>query len=257
MTAAVAIARNSFREAVRDRILLTLVIFAVLMLGAAVLFTQMSFGVVSQALINFSLAAITFFGVLIAVFLGNQLVSKEIERRTAYTLLAHPVRRSELVLGKFFGLLLTLVVNCGVMMAGFLLVLAYVLGGWRSGEGVLFAAAWLIFLELALLTAISLLFSSFSSPVMAAIFSLSLFVIGNFDNDLRTLGDSARSHFVRWAVRVLSWVLPNFSGFNIVAGAAHFHPVGAAYVALTTLYAVVYTAAMLGIAAVILENRDL
>lgn len=257
MQAISAVARNTFREAVRDRVLFSLVFFAVAMVGAAVLFTQMSFGIGPQALINFSLTAITMLGVIIAVFLGNQLVSKEIERRTLYTLLAHPVRRSEFVLGKFSGLLSTIIVNCGLMMLAFVLALTWLLRGFSPGESSLIAAAWFIFLQLAVLTAVSLLFSCFSSPLLAAMFSLGLFVIGNFDGELRTLGQNAHSFVVKWLVVALSYVLPNFSNFNIVTAVSHFHPASAGLIALNSGYAVLYCTILLIISSAIIENKDL
>jgi ABC-type transport system involved in multi-copper enzyme maturation permease subunit len=257
MQAISAVARNAFREAIRDRILFSLLFFALLMVSAAILFTQMSFGIPSESLVNFSLTAITFFGVIIAVFLGNQLVSKEIEKRTLYTLLAHPVKRTEFVLGKFCGLLLTLVVNCGLMMLAFLIALTFVQRGFVSGEGALGVAAWLIFLQLALLTGLSLLFSCFSSPLLAALFSLALFIVGNFTGDLRALGQATHSAAGRNVLVLASYLLPSFSDFNVVTAASHFQHISGGFVLLDTAYAVTYSAILLIAAAAIMEKKDL
>lgn len=257
-SAILSVSRNAYREAIRDRILFSLVFFAVLMVGAAVLFSQMSFGIDAGALINFSLAAITLLGVIIAVFLGNQLVAKEIERRTLYTLLAHPVRRTHFLIGKFAGLVETLVVNCGLMGVALFLALLYVLPGHvAAGEWSLLAALYFILLELAVLTAIALVFSCISSPVLAAVFTLALFVVGSFDSELRTLGQSSRQwlggHLAVW----LSYVLPNFGSFNIATAASHFAPISWTLVGLNTAYAVVYCAIALAFASAIFENKDL
>lgn len=257
-SAILSVSRNAYREAIRDRILFSLLFFAVLMVGAAVLFSQMSFGIAADSLINFSLAAITLLGVIIAVFLGNQLVSKEIERRTLYTLLAHPVRRTHFLLGKFAGLVWTLVVNCGLMGVALFLALLYVLPAHVvAGEWSLLAALYFILLALAVLTAIALLFSCFASPVLAAVFTLALFVIGNFDDNLRALGESSQQwlggHLAIW----ISYVLPNFGDFNVATAASHFMPIGWRLIGLNTAYAVVYCGVALAIAGAIFENKDL
>lgn len=258
MHAIAAVSRNAYREAIRDRILFSLLFFAVLMVGAAVLFSQMSFGINAEALINFSLAAITLLGVIIAVFLGNQLVSKEIERRTLYTLLAHPVRRTHFLIGKFAGLVWTLVVNCGLMGVVLFLALLYVLPTHvAAGEWSLAGALYFILLQLAVLTAIALLFSCFSSPVMAAVFTLALFVVGSFDRELRTLGQSSQQWLGGHLAIALSYVLPNFGGFNIATAASHFAPLSWSLVGLNTLYAAVYCGIALAIASAVFENKDL
>lgn len=253
-----AVARNAFREAIRDRILFSLAFFAVLMIGAALLFAQMSFGVAAGALINFSLATITLLGVVIAIFLGNQLVAKEIERRTLHTLLAHPVRRAQFLLGKFAGLTATLAVNCGLMgLALFLALLAVLPGHVAPGESALAAAVFFILLALAVLTALALLFSTISSPVLAAIFTLGVFIVGNFDADLRALGESSRGRLGGHLAILASYLLPNFGAFNWVTAAAHFSAPSWRLLALNTLYAAVYSAVALVIAAAVFENKEL
>ena len=114
------IALNTFREAVRDRVLYNLVAFAVLMCGTAILVGQISFGIEKLVVINLGLTAVSLFGVVISIFIGIGLVSKEIEKRTLYTLLSRPVRRWEFVVGKFLGLVGTLFVNTFFMAIGVL-----------------------------------------------------------------------------------------------------------------------------------------
>ncbi len=252
-----AIAGNSFREAIRDRWLLSLAGFAVLMAGAALLFTQMSLGIAVGALINFSLAALTFLGALMAVRLGNQLGAKEIERRTAYALLAHPVRRWELVVGKFAGLLLALTVNTSLMGLALAAALSWLQGGWHSGESAVLAALYCVWLELVLLTAVSRFFSSFASTGQAAVFSLSLFLIGNFNGALRGLSAAAKQGPGRWLPQWTADILPNFGGLNLTTAASHFLPVSTRLLGWNTLYVLLYGAAMLFVSAVIFEFRDL
>ena len=129
------IAFNTFREAVRDRVLYNLVIFALLMVGSALLFGQISIGVERQVLINLGLTAISVFGILIAIFIGVGLVSKEIDKRTLYTVLARPVRRWEFIVGKFCGLAGTLLVNTCFMAAGFFAAALPSQDGRMAGAG--------------------------------------------------------------------------------------------------------------------------
>src|SRR3954469_3221420 len=128
------IAANTFREAVRDRVLYNLVFFALLMVGSAPLFGKISIGVERIVLVNLGLTAISIFGVIIAIFIGIGLVSKEIDKRTLYTVLTRPVQRWEFILGKFFGLLGTLVVNAALMTIGFFIALLYLVKGFESSD---------------------------------------------------------------------------------------------------------------------------
>src|SRR3954463_1326099 len=173
-----SIAYNTFREAVRDRVLYNLVIFALLLIGASLMFGQISIGIGKIVLINLSLTAISIFGVVIAIFIGTGLVSKEIDKKTLYTVLARPVRRWEFILGKYAGLAGTLAVNTFFMAIGFLIALLYVTHSFSRADASLFAALYFIGLEFLVITAIAMLFSTFSSPLFSAVFSFSLFVIG-------------------------------------------------------------------------------
>src|SRR5437764_10795658 len=120
-----AIAFSTFREAVRDRVLYNLIFFASLLVASAPIFGQISVGVERIFLINLGLTAISLFGIVIAIFIGIGLVSKEIDKKTLYTVLSRPVRRWEFILGKFWGLVGTLVVNTVFMAIGFFGALIY------------------------------------------------------------------------------------------------------------------------------------
>src|SRR5205085_6302839 len=179
-----AIAFNTFREAIRDRVLYNLILFALLLVSSAVLFGQISIGIERIVVINLSLTSISIFGVLIAIFIGIGLVSKEIDKRTLYTVLAHPVRRWQFIVGKFFGLAGTLAVNTSLMAIGFFAALLYVAHRLAPTDLTLLVAIYFIVLQLVVLTAVALLFSSFSSPVLSAVMTFALFIIGSFGRDL-------------------------------------------------------------------------
>src|ERR1700685_3877865 len=143
----VHIAANTFREAVRDRVLYNLIAFSVLLSGAAIFVGQISIEIEKLVVINLGLTAVSLFGVVIAIFIGIQLVSKEIEKRTLYTVLSRPVRRWEFIVGKFFGLAGTLVVNASCMALGVFAALYYVSRHFQATDGWVLVALYFIILQ--------------------------------------------------------------------------------------------------------------
>src|ERR1700692_465359 len=195
-----AIAFNTYREAVRDRVLYNLILFALLIVGSSIVFGQISLEINRIVLINLGLTAISMFGIVIAIFIGIGLVSKEIEKRTLYTVLAaRPVRRWEFITGKFLGLVMTLTVNALLMCVGFFAAVLYVSHGLGRGDLQLLTAIYFILLEFVMITALALLFSTFSTPVFSSIFAFAIFAIGTFAEDLR--------NFARLAEGSTRWVM--------------------------------------------------
>src|SRR5688500_502125 len=192
------IARNTFREAVRDRVLYNLVVFALLLTTAAVFLGELSAAQEAKIIVDMGLSATLVFGVFIAIFVGVGLVYKEIERRTVYAIFAKPVGRGEFLVGKYAGLCLTLAVNVAVMGAGVTLALLYVGGGWTPLALRIWPAVGLILCELMILVAVALLFSSFSSPALSALLTFAVFVIGHFSADLNSFAASMGTGSARW-----------------------------------------------------------
>src|SRR5215471_3784855 len=175
-----SIAMNTFRESVRDRVLYNLILFALILVGASIFISELSIDQESSFIADLGLSSMIVFGGLIAIFIGVGLVYKEIDKKTIYNLLSKPVHRYELIIGKYVGLCMTLLVNCCVMALGTVLALAYVNGGLVRLELTILPAAFLIFLELALMVAVALTFSTFTTPLLSALFSLAVYVIGQF-----------------------------------------------------------------------------
>ncbi len=248
-----AIAGNTFREAVRDKILYSLLFFALVMIASSVLVAELTIGEFLKIVEDVGLGSISIFGMLIAVFVGIQLVTREIDRKTVYTVLSKPVRRWEFIVGKFLGLGLTLLVELGIMTLG-LIGLVAVVGGRFAPE--LAGAVGLIYLELLFLTAFSILFSSFSTPALSALFTLSIYVIGHMSNDLYRFGQKAETEWIREGSRVLYYVLPNLEYFNIKNQVVHHVALPPGQVGYAVVYGVVYTALVLFAAVVIFERRD-
>ena len=250
------IATNTFREAVRDRVLYNLIAFALLLSGAAVLVGQISIDIEKLVVINLGLTAVTLFGIVIAIFIGIGLVAKEIDKKTLYTVLSRPVARWEFIAGKFFGLAGTLVVNTTCMAIGVFAALLYVSHHLQSSDAGVLVALYFIVLQFVLITALALLFSSFSSPLLSAVFAFSLFIIGSFAEDLR--GFAKLTHgAVGWLATGLAYLVPNFSALNVISQVAHGESVSPQLIAYNTGYALVYTLAVLGGAVLIFERRNL
>lgn len=250
------IARNTFREAVRDRVLYNLIAFAVLLSGAAILVGQISIDIERLVVVDLGLSAVSLFGVVIAIFIGIGLVSKEIEKRTLYTVLSRPVRRWEFIVGKFFGLAGTLIVNASFMALGVFGALLYVAHRFGRSDAWIFVALYFIILEFLIVCSLSLLFSSFSSPLLSAVFSFSLFVIGSFAGDLRAFA-SLTHGFTRWIATAAAYTIPNFSSLNVINNVAHQQPLGMHLIVQNTFYALCYTAAVMSGAILIFERRNL
>jgi ABC-type transport system involved in multi-copper enzyme maturation permease subunit len=250
------IAANTFREAVRDRVLYNLIAFALLLSGAAIFVGQISIEIEKLVVINLGLTAVSLFGIVIAIFIGIGLVSKEIDRRTLYTVLSRPVRRWEFIVGKFFGLSGTLVVNTFCMAIGVFGALLYVSHKFTPADALIFVALYFIVLQFLIICAVALLFSSFSSPLLSAVFAFSLFVIGSFAEDLRGFAGMAHG-ITRWLAMAAAYLVPNFSAFNVISSVAHQHPVAGQLVLHNTLYALFYAAAALSGAVLIFEHRNL
>jgi ABC-type transport system involved in multi-copper enzyme maturation permease subunit len=251
-----AITLNTFREAVRDRVLYNLILFVLLLVACAPLFGQISIGLERLILVNVGLSSISLFGVIIAIFIGIGLVSKEIEKKTLYTILSRPVRRWEFIVGKYFGLLLTLVVNTALMTVGFFVALLITAHSLKAGDALLLVAIYFIVLQFMIMVALTLLFSSFSTPIFSAIFAFALFVIGTFAEDLKNF--AAISHGAgRWLATAAAYVVPNFASLNVISQVAHDQPVSASLAVFNTLYAVLYSAAVTAAAVLIFERRNL
>jgi len=250
------IASNTFREAVRDRVLYNLIAFALLMSGAAVLVGQISIDIERLVVINLGLTAVSLFGIVIAIFIGIGLVSKEIDRRTLYTILTRPVRRWEFIAGKFLGLAGTLTVNTICMAVGVFAALLYVSHKFERPDAWILVALYFIVLQFVIITALALLFSSFSSPLLSAIFAFCLFVIGSFSEDLRGFARMATG-MQRLLATVAAYLLPNFSALNVISSVAHGQAVSGQLVLYNTAYALTYTLTALCAAVLIFERRNL
>jgi ABC-type transport system involved in multi-copper enzyme maturation permease subunit len=237
----------------------------VLLMAASYLISQMTAGQDIKMIKDLGLASISIFGLLIAVFIGIGLVSKEVERKSVYGLLSKPLSRPQFILGKFLGLVLTLTINITAMTVAFYGVLFYMKTVNPALEVAsltpvldprLLVPIGLIVAELTVVTALALFFSTFSSPLLATLLTGGLWVAGHFNADLRHFENVIDNAAVAWIARVLYYVLPNLAPFDVKAEVVHGLPVTWRHVALTVTYAVVYTGVLLTAAVAIFRKRD-
>jgi len=257
-----AIAGNTYRENIRDKVLYNLILFALIMILSSLALGKLTLGNEDKVIVDLGLSSISIFGMLIAIFIGISLVYKELEKRTVYALLAKPVYRYEWILGKYLGLLFTLLVNLAIMTIGLALAMLYT---GQIGAGVygrLLPAVFLIFLSLALITALALLFSTFSTPALSALFTFFLWIIGHFGKDLLSFGELTESASVRGLCKVLYYVIPNLSNFQIMDSRSilqstdYFQAIDPVAIILAAIYCVVYCALLISLAVSIFMRRD-
>ena len=257
MSRVLIVARNTFREAVRDRVLYNLVFFALLMIAAAVLVGQISVGIETVVMISLGLGAISLIGLLIAVFTGVGLVAKEIDKRTLHAVLAKPLRRWEFLIGKFAGLVVTLAVNTAAMAVGLFVALWILKHSITRGDAVVLVAVYFILLKLMLVVALAMLFSCFTSPLLALLFTGGLYLAGLFVSELRSLQVTNLSPQMQKFFGVISYLLPNFGNYDVMGAAAHGRGIAGMLVLHNTVYTLLYCAIVLGAAAVIFSRKDL
>jgi ABC-type transport system involved in multi-copper enzyme maturation permease subunit len=255
-----AIAVNTFREALRNKVLYLILFFAVLMIGFAVILGSISIGENDRVIKHVGLSAIQLFGIFLALFVGVNMVYEELERRTIYTIIAHGVPRQDFVIGKFLGLLLTIVFNF-FLMALILSGVVYFIPEAAMNLSVLYAVFLSVF-EMMVIIAFAILFSSFSTPIISAILTLSVYIIGHLSDDLldyiKIQGHEAYAVMPKVMVPLLKsifYCLPHLNEFNaknevMGAGTADFSLIPAGY-------GIIYTAFILFLACWIFSRKDI
>jgi ABC-type transport system involved in multi-copper enzyme maturation permease subunit len=248
-----AVAVNTAREAVRNKLLYTLLFFALAMMLFGTALSTLSYVERERVMQDFAFAAIRLFSVAIAIFVGVGLIHKEIDRKTVYTILSKPLSRSEFLIGKYAGLVATIWLQMSIMVGAFLAI--SVLTGAPVGAG--HAAAFaLIAVELALVVAVATLFSSFTTPMLASYFSVGVWLVGHMTRNLRDLGANSDLESVRRATQLLHQTLPDLESFNLTIEAAHGLHISAVDVWLPVIYGAGYILVILVLATTLFERRD-
>ena len=259
------IAINSFKEAVRDKILYSLLIFAAIVIMASVLLGRLTIGQDQRVIKDIGLASMSLFGVLIATFLGTSLVHKEIRKKTIYNIISKPIHRYEFILGKYCGLLLTVLVNLAIMLVILLAVLIlnelfypHPVPGAKEPVGYvsILKAITLIFFELMLITSIAILFSTISTPTLSVFFTLAFYVVGHLTVDLKELGAALESSFLKGLCSFCYYVLPNLENFNIRAEMVRELSVNFNFMFYAIVYGILYISAVLLVSILSMERKQ-
>lgn len=248
-----AIAHNTLREAVRNKVLFGLLFFALLMIASGVIVSALSYVENARILQDVGLGAIRLFGVAMAIFLGIEVISREVERRTVFSVLAKPISRGAFLIGKFLGLTLTIWLQAALMALAFAAV-SLLAGAPLGAVHVAFLA--MVGAELALVVAIATLFSSFTTPLLAAFFTTGLWLVGGLTRELRDIGATSDSAWVEASTEWLHRLLPDLASFDIAIEAAHGLPVPTSQLLWALAYGAGYVALLLFIAVAIFQRRQ-
>ncbi|MFQ6083323.1 MAG: ABC transporter permease [Candidatus Aminicenantia bacterium] len=247
------IALNTFKEAIRDRILYLILFFAIIFIIFSRVLSLLTVGDELKIMKDVGLASISIFGVVMAVLIGTGLVYKEIDKKTIYTLLSKPVYRYEFLLGKFFGLTITLVIMLMVMsLIFFSVIFLYSL----QLDPKFLIVILLTLIELMLITSLAILFSTFTTPILSSIFTFSLFLIGRFSWGLNTLIEKSKSPLGKVLVKIVYYILPNLEKFNLRTEIVHNLPISTQFLIYSILYGLCYTLTLLLLATIIFQKRE-
>ena len=267
MKSVLIVAGGVFRDSLRERVAYGLVFFALLLMAASFLLAQVTAGQDVKIIKDLGLAASSAIGLFIAIFFGIGLVTKEVDRRSIYSLLSKPVTRSQFIVGKYLGLATTLVVNLAVMTVAFYLVLAYLdtttaaraKEAWEAPalDPQMLKAFALIGVELLVMTAVALFLSTFSSPFLSVALSVAVYIIGHFGEDLRNLDSLVQSPAVASLGRAVYYVMPNLARLDVKSAVVHAVPVSGTHVLFSALSAALYIGVLLVAATIIFSRRDL
>lgn len=248
-----AIARNTFREAVRDRVFALVAVFGLLLVSSSIILSPLTIGAQQKLVADIGLASISVFSVLVVLFVGSGLVSKEVDKRTIMTLLSKPVSRFEYLFGKYLGLLGTIGVMIGAMSVLFAAALL--------ATGSRFEVAYLISLgltamEMVVVTAVVIFFSSFTSSVLTSIFTLGVFLAGRMLPDLEAFAVVTASPGVERSMDILRYALPNLDLFDVRNAAVHGLPIDGQHVAWAVVYGLMYSGVLLLVADRLFRRRE-
>ena len=253
MIAGVLIARNTFREATRDRVLSGTAIAGIAVLLLVQVLTPLALGETQRLITDLGLSSISMLGLLVVLTVGTSLVAKEIDRRTIFSLLSRPIPRSAYLVGKWAGLTGAVWAIVGILGVSLWLVLS--LRGFAAHGPAIAQAVYLAALELSVVTAIAVMFSALSTPVLSALYTLGLFCVGQWSHDLRVFAQQFPPLLAQ-TTGVIANLVPNLPLFDMRALAANGDTTSLVHLFIATVYALLYSACVLALGAAAFESRD-
>ncbi len=257
MTIVSTLALVTVREALRRKLAVNLLVFALALVSASFIISTLTFGEQYRVIVSIALSTMEVFGTLIAAFLGASLVAGDVERRTVFPIVAKPVSRAQYVVGRYLGLVTTTTLNLAVMAAAFVAMLAYYTRGLGFvRETPLVATLLAIALQLAMVAAVAVFFSAFTTTTLASIFTLSLVVAGHVASDLvrywATQGATAG-----WLGKALYVAVPNLEALNLKEAMIYKDALPAGPTAMAFGYGALYCAGVVALASAVFTRRDL
>jgi Cu-processing system permease protein len=247
------IARNTFKEAIRDRILYAILAFALLFLVSTFFLGSISLGEDIKVVKDLGLAGIYIFSIIIAVFLGTSLVYKELEKKTLYIIISKPVSFIDFAIGKFLGLWAGLSLNI------FLMTIAYLIIVKIKGGGIdyisLYSILLLIF-EIAIFIALTILFSSFTTPLAGAIYSVIFLYIGHSLSLLKQSAEKSEG-FYKYFADGAYYILPNLEKFNLRNSVVYGVIPNSGEIVYPIIYSIIYTSIFIWLAVLALKKQEL
>jgi len=250
------IALNTFKETIRNRILINIFVFAFFIFILSVMIGEWSLGEQIKVISDFGLTGLHIIAVLIAIFIGINLVSKEINSRTIYNTLSKNIERWQFLLGHFFGLAITLFIN--MLLLGVVLILILALYSTSLDFG-LFIPVMLIYGEMLIIIAFSILFSIITNTTLSAIYTIFIFIIGNLIKDVVVMFENleASNQILNALVKFLSWILPDLQLYNVISEYVHQIPITSTYLISVLFYTILYLAFVLSASILIFNKKDL
>jgi len=253
MMRSLLIARNTFREAVRDKVFLIVGVFGLILVASSVVMSPLTVGAREKIVADMGLSSVSIFSLIVILLVGSSMVHKEIDKRTIMVLLSKPVSRLEYMIGKFLGLAMTLAVMFVAMTA--LFWLACQMTG-VAFERAFLASLSLSYLEMLVVTSIMIFFSSFTTPVLTSLFTLGVYVVGHLVRDLEAFALVAGSDGLFQVMRALKHVFPNLDLFNIRNAVVHQIPIEPGQLLWAPIYGVVYAALLLVLSDLVFRRRE-
>jgi Cu-processing system permease protein len=249
----IAIARNTLREALRDKALYVIVIFSLVLVVSTRILSPLALGEGVRITKDVGLSCISFFGIVAIIIMGAGLVHKEIDKKTILVILSKPVARHEFIFGKFLGMADALIAVVVLMLITLQVTL---LVSGKGFDSLVMKAGFLTYIELLVMTSVAVLFSSFTTTGLSAAFTFAFYVTGHFSADMLVFAERLSSNFARQICQFLYYIIPDLELFNVRAMVVHGVDVPTERLLAATAYGLLYTMGILLLSAGIFAKRD-
>ncbi len=251
-----AVGTVTFLEIIRDKILYNILMCCFLLFGVGFLASRLTFIRPERVILDFGLSAVTFSCAMIAIFTGSSLLAKEFDRRTVYVALCHPISKAQFIFGKYVGLASVLFLNWFLLSISYLIILRCTDGGVQLLSRTLFFGIFLVLIQSLLISSLAILFSTFSTTSLAAIYSIGFYVIGSNISQVRLVAARIQSPARRAILEFVATILPNLEYFNFGLKVTYGLPVSLTLFCCSVLYGFFMVTLLLIIAGFLIQSRE-